>query len=103
MTGLMRPPQIGDCLLCGERGAVQKLTLRLRQPVEGKVYVTWPRCVDRIACRGRVEASGEEWPVDDRTPAPVTPKSAAEPVPVAQPMEIPAAVPADAAEENWFA
>lgn len=36
-----------------------------RNPVDGQQYGAVPRCVDRVACRARIEARGEEWEVED--------------------------------------
>ena len=73
------------CVLCGsETGPTRRELVEWSEPVRsdatGKLEV-WshvPRCLDRIACRARVElTNGEPWPVDDRTPAPQRPAAVA--------------------------
>jgi hypothetical protein len=64
------------CLICGhetaDRRAVEVHLARFREPVEGRLFATIPRCLDFAACRARCEANGEAWPLDDGTPRPVT-------------------------------
>lgn len=82
------------CCICGsETGPTKRELVEWREPVRndltGKLEV-WshvPRCIDRAACRARVELPkpaglGEPWPIDDDTPAP------ARPAPVAEPVEV---------------
>lgn len=127
MTGLIRPPKLGSCLLCGaERAEVER---RLVLWPDTKVWGEIESCLDRAACRDRVEALGERWPTMRGDPprrpgggglgssevvAGQGPRGrrlsgrtgsetpAGDDVALAEPME-PVAVPAaDAAEENWF-
>lgn len=54
------------CLLCGNSSHDVKVGLvSWRNPVDNQRYASIPRCVDRIACRARVEANGDEWEVND--------------------------------------
>jgi hypothetical protein len=77
------------CVLCGsESTPTRRELVEWREPVRsdatGKLEV-WshvPRCLDRVACRSRVELElGEPWPIDDATPAPVRPVPAPDPAP----------------------
>lgn len=65
------------CLICGhetsDRRAVDAHLARFREPVEGRLFATIPRCLDFAACRVRCEANGDAWPLDDGTPAPLRP------------------------------
>lgn len=57
------------CGLCGNptRGEVDVSLVRWARPVLGKLFDWMPRCVDRDACRDRVEARpGGVWQVADR-------------------------------------
>lgn len=92
-------PERLPCVLCGSETAETRLALvEWTEPVEGEGWSHVPRCVDRPACRLRVEGPkpaglGERWPLNDRTPAPELP----EPVAAVEP---PAA---DAEEEvSWM-
>lgn len=57
----------GRCELCNtdQRVSVSLVRWKIGDKVQ---YDNLPRCVDRAACRARVEARGEEWMVlvDDR-------------------------------------
>lgn len=79
----------GDCFICGAPG--QQVEVRLiawREPVGTDLYATVPRCVDRAGCRQRVEAAGDDWPIDDGTPPTYRPSTApAELVPEPVPAE----------------
>lgn len=64
------------CVLCGAEGYDCLPSLaKLKVPVVGAsdpslngAYQTFVRCKDARACRGRCEAQGDEWPLDDTTP-----------------------------------
>jgi len=59
------------CVLCGsETSETHRSLIAWTDPQPGRAYATGDRCLDRPACRARVEASGERWEVDDGTPAP---------------------------------
>jgi len=54
------------CLICGANGNDVRVGLvSWRNPVDGQRYSAIPRCIDRLACRSRVEANGDEWEVQD--------------------------------------
>lgn len=65
------------CSLCGFEGhEAREVRIELVEFLEPEVHeIAWrrydsvPRCVDRIACRQRVEAIPEPWPLNDGTPA----------------------------------
>jgi len=60
------------CLLCGIPSKDVAVGLvAWRNPVNRDKYGAIPCCRDRVACRGRVEAAGEEWELEER---PVTAK-----------------------------
>lgn len=73
----MSVPRLGTCLICGaERVTTSVDLVEWLEPVAGHRFDTVERCVDRPACRVRLEAiPGERWPVADRTPPPA-PKEA---------------------------
>ena len=48
------------CLICGFEGPTRFLLV-----CWSTGFTAGPRCVDRDACRARVEASGETWDVAD--------------------------------------
>lgn len=54
------------CLLCGNpRPTEVRVSLaRWRDPGQG-MFSTIPRCIDRAACRRRVEENGDEYEVID--------------------------------------
>ena len=52
----------GLCELCGERATVQARLVAWRVPVFGP-YDSVDACVDVEACRARIEARGDEWPI----------------------------------------
>lgn len=75
---------VAACILCGKDGLIpgdrrerglldsdlvelRMLLVEWREPVlvDGHrvLWSTLPRCVDRLACRARLTASGEPWPV----------------------------------------
>lgn len=74
---------IEACVLCGSETAERVMAIvEWTEPIGREQWSHVPRCVDRVACRERVElVLGEPWPVDDDTPAPVKPK----PVPTVEP------------------
>lgn len=56
------------CLLCGNqaRGEVLVSLVRFLEPtVPGRLFDHMPRCVNRAACRARIEAAGLRWEVAD--------------------------------------
>ena len=56
----------GTCLLCGTTSLDVKVGLiRWREPIGRDVFTSAPRCLDRPACRARLEAAGEVWDVLD--------------------------------------
>lgn len=63
------------CLVCGhesdDRRVVAVSIARYLEAVEGRSFLSIPRCLDAGACRTRTEAQGDAWPLDDATPAPV--------------------------------
>lgn len=70
-------PEPRACSLCGSETEPTAMSLvEWLEPIDGEIWSHVPRCVDRPACRARVELPkpaglGEPWPVNDRTPAPV--------------------------------
>jgi hypothetical protein len=53
-------------LVCGhEAHDVGVALVAWRQPLGREQFSAIPRCRDREACRSRLEAIGDEWPVDD--------------------------------------
>lgn len=71
------------CVLCGSETAPRVMAIvEWLEPIGREAWSHVPRCVDRAACRERVElVVGEPWPVNDRTPAPDRPMPSAEPPP----------------------
>lgn len=54
---------IGTCDLCGSvRVPVEPRVVAWRVPVAGP-FGNIDRCPDQEACRARVEAAGDEWPI----------------------------------------
>lgn len=56
-----------ECGLCGVKGQpihVRLVEWRIAPP--GMTYAHVARCDDRTACRLRVEAKGEQWPVREK-------------------------------------
>jgi hypothetical protein len=88
-----RGPQPATCLLCGLEATTAEVWLKpawWREPgSDGKQITTIPRCLDVDACRSRVLAAGEAWPLLERgeqpdakrEPAPLT-RSAPVPPPL---------------------
>jgi hypothetical protein len=59
---------IGDCRLCGDRRDIRVGLVEWQQDYGTGKWDWMPRCRDHLACRARVEAAGEEWPLrDNRT------------------------------------
>jgi hypothetical protein len=63
--------RVVECALCGAesdrvRSALVEYTDAIRAGL-GRPYDVVPRCDDRPACRRRVEAIGEVWPLNDGT------------------------------------
>ena len=66
VPSLPREPEPRACLLCGFEATSETIWLRpawWREPLDGKWITTIPRCLDIDACRRRVEALGEPWPL----------------------------------------
>jgi hypothetical protein len=65
-----RVPQPPSCLLCGFEATTAEVWLKpawWREPgADGKRITTIPRCLDVEACRARVLAAGEAWPLLER-------------------------------------
>lgn len=65
-----RAPQPASCLLCGLEATAAEVWLKpawWREPgADGKRITTIPRCLDVDACRARVLAAGEAWPLLER-------------------------------------
>jgi len=55
------------CLLCGNEvlAEVRVSLVRYKEPTPGRPFEHLPRCVNREACRARLEKLGEPWPVAD--------------------------------------
>lgn len=57
------------CLLCGDAPAdprdVRMALVRWVEPDAERRFSSVPRCIDRAACRARVEAAGGAWEVQD--------------------------------------
>jgi hypothetical protein len=52
------------CVLCDQTDHHVKVSLvEWADPIEGQRFSAVARCQDRVACRKRVEAKGEEWEV----------------------------------------
>jgi hypothetical protein len=54
----------GLCGICGSRQPVRPALVAWRVPVFGQ-YEAIDRCDDEDACRARVRAAGDPWPVID--------------------------------------
>ena len=65
-----RTPRPASCLLCGLEATTAEIWLKpawWRAPgSDGKRITTIPRCLDVEACRARVLAAGEAWPLLER-------------------------------------
>lgn len=73
---MSRRPDPRPCSLCGSETETVTALVEWLEPIDGQLWSSIPRCIERAACRARVELPkpaglGEPWPVDDRTPAPV--------------------------------
>jgi hypothetical protein len=75
--------RLGTCLVCGgEDVEIVGGMVEWLEPVDGVIWQHIERCVDRPACRARLELiPGERWPVNDRTPATVRAATDSEEVP----------------------
>ena len=62
----MFDPQL--CQLCGVSTDLRYGLVRWKDPMPGASFDSIWRCRDVVACRARLEAGGETWPVDDNTP-----------------------------------
>lgn len=52
------------CLICGHTSRDVSVGLvEWRRPIDGRRFDALPRCQDKAACRERLEAIGDEWPV----------------------------------------
>jgi hypothetical protein len=52
------------CLLCGaELGDISVTLVEWAQPLDGRRFDAIPRCEDHDACRLRLEAIGDPWPL----------------------------------------
>jgi len=57
------------CVLCGHTDLQVRMALvEWIDPVEDQRFGAVARCADHVACRGRVEATGEAWEVVDPAP-----------------------------------
>lgn len=56
------------CAICGADGQPTRMALvEWREPVGRERFTAVPRCVDRVACRRRVENElGELWPIVEK-------------------------------------
>jgi hypothetical protein len=55
------------CLICGNTSSdVRTALVAWAEPVAGRTFESVPRCQDREACKERVIAQGEDWPVSKR-------------------------------------
>jgi hypothetical protein len=52
-----------DCLICGHHDEFGSITLRVAWFREPEKIISLPRCLDVEACRSRVAAAGEAWPL----------------------------------------
>jgi len=89
-------PHSSACVLCGHDVAteVRMAMVEWREPISKEIWSTVPRCIDRAACRQRVETVlREPWPVADGTPDSVIP-------PVGEPVLADVATSPDVAEEE---
>lgn len=62
--------QLMACLLCGFEGRDPTVTfamVRWAKPIDGRTFEALPRCADHQGCRGRVEADGGTWELEDKT------------------------------------
>jgi hypothetical protein len=60
------PEVHADCLLCGHHDEWGAITFRLAYFADPPLFSALPRCVDIEACRSRVQAAGESWPLLER-------------------------------------
>lgn len=68
--GRVHPPVARSCLLCGLEATSAEVWLMpawWREPgPDGRYITTIPRCRETDACRARVLAVGESWPLLER-------------------------------------
>lgn len=62
----MNIPEPLECVLCHRTDRDVTVALLVFQEDGQRWYSTDPRCPDHTACRQRVEAAGEEWPLVPR-------------------------------------
>ena len=110
VPSLPREPEPRACLLCGFEATSETIWLRpawWREPLDGKWITTIPRCLDIDACRRRVEALAEPWPLLEAGEEPgrhrqtiaKQPQALAD-TPGPQPIEPPLPTPPDAEPEE---
>jgi hypothetical protein len=62
---------VNACVICGHESDVAVSLIEWAEPINERRFDSVPRCRDREACRLRLEAIGETWPVaDGRRPVP---------------------------------
>lgn len=54
--------RLADCHICGAEGVLTVFAV-VRWKSGEPEYTVGPRCIDRLACRERVEAKDETWDV----------------------------------------
>ena len=62
-----REPSV--CVLCGNTANVRNGLVQWADALPGMRYEHVARCVDREACRARVQSEGKPWPVVERNVA----------------------------------
>ena len=101
-------PEPRTCLLCGFEATSELIWLRpawWREAIEGRWITTIPRCLDIDACRARVAALGEPWPLLEAGEEPgrqrlsKPPADYSNPIPT-QPIDPPLPTPPDAEPEE---
>lgn len=89
------------CLICGSESAVVTVSLvEWAEPIDGRRWESLPRCIDRQACRERLELLGERWPIRDSVTIP-SPAAVPEPEPVVLAPDVESAS-ADEDEGVWL-
>ncbi len=56
-------PEPMTCVLCHRTDSDVRVALMAFENGDKPYYGTDPRCPDHVACRQRVEAQGEDWPL----------------------------------------